>query len=122
MWLDNLKELKKAKGMTTKDLAEATKIPESTLKHIFAGETTDPYVSTLHTVVTALDGSLDEILANTHAILTKENTTRLKAENEMLLAKCSALETEILLLKAQLQHKEELLAVHEYYKKSIPTV
>ena len=116
MWLDNLKELKKAKGMTTKDLAEITKIPESTLKHIFAGETTDPYVSTLHGIVTALGGSLDTILANTNAVLTKEDAAGIRAENDTLRAKCTSLETEILLLKAQLQHKEELLAVHEYYK------
>ena len=42
MWLDNLKEFKKAKGLTSKQLAEITKIPESTIKRIFAGETDNP--------------------------------------------------------------------------------
>ena len=40
MWLDNLKELKKSKGMTSKQIADATKIPEGTIKRIFAGGTT----------------------------------------------------------------------------------
>ena len=51
MWLDNLKELKKSKGMTLTQIADATKIPESTIKRIFSGETTDPYVTTIHRIV-----------------------------------------------------------------------
>ena len=39
------------------------------------------------------------------------------AELEVLRAKTAAQETEIQLLKERLQHKEELLAVHNYYIK-----
>ena len=39
------------------------------------------------------------------------------AELEMLRAKTAAQETEILLLKERLQHKDELLAIHNYYIK-----
>ena len=133
MWLDNLKELKKAKGMTSKQIADATKIPESTVKRIFSGETTDPYVTTIHRIVVALGGSLDHILADTNAVLSTESIVELKdavdvieashevlsAENEMLKAKVSALSTEIELLKKELAHKEELLALHNYYKTRI---
>ena len=35
----------------------------------------------------------------------------------MLRAKVAAQDTEIMLLKERLQHKEELLAVHNYYIK-----
>ena len=38
------------------------------------------------------------------------------AENEMLKAKNAALTTENELLKTELTHKEELLALHNYYK------
>ena len=131
MWLDNLKELKKAKGMTTKQIADATKIPESTLKRIFSGETDDPYVSTVHRIVVALGGSLDHILADTNAVLASQSLAEVKesadvaeaerdlllAELEMLRAKVAAQDTEIMLLKERLQHKEELLAVHNYYIK-----
>lgn len=134
MWLDNLKELKKAKGMTTKQIADATKIPESTIKRIFSGDTTDPYVTTIHRIVITLGGSLDHILADTNAVLSTESLAEVKeiadvveaerdlilAELEMLRAKTAAQETEILLLKERLQHKEELLALHNYYNKLNP--
>lgn len=130
MWLDNLKELKKAKGMTAKQIADATKIPESTVKRIFAGDTTDPYVTTIHRIVIALGGSLDHILADTNAVLATETVAELKesvdvtvaerdliaVENEMLKNKNTALTTENELLKKELAHKEELLALHNYYK------
>jgi transcriptional regulator with XRE-family HTH domain len=130
MWLDNLKELKKAKGMTTKQIADATKIPESTIKRIFAGDTDDPYVSTIHRIVITLGGSLDHILADTNAVLSTETIVEMKesvdvttaerdlmaVENDMLKAKNVALTTEIELLKKELAHKEELLALHNYYQ------
>lgn len=131
MWLDNLKELKKSKGMTITQIADATKIPESTIKRIFSGDTTDPYVTTIHRIVIALGGSLDNILAETNAVLAPETIAEVKenaevveaerdlvlAELDMLRAKTAAQEAEIQLLKERLQHKEELLAVHNYYIK-----
>ena len=134
MWLENLKELKKAKGMTCKQIADATKIPESTVKRIFAGDTDDPYVSTIHRIVVVLGGSLDHILADTNAVLATESLVNVKenaeiveaernlvlAELEMLRAKTSAQETEILLLKEQLKHKEEILALINYFAKVKP--
>ena len=130
MWLENLKELKKANGMTSKQIADATKIPESTIKRIFSGETDDPYVSTIHRIVTVLGGSLDQILADTNVVLSTESIVEVKetvgvveaqrdliaVENEMLKTKNAALTAEIELLKKELQHKEELLALHNYYK------
>ncbi len=130
MWLDNLKELKKSKGMTTKQIADATKIPESTIKRIFSGDTTDPYVTTIHRIVITLGGSLDHILADTTAVLATETVAELKesvdvtaaerdlmaVEIDMLKTKNAALTTEIELLKNELAHKEELLALHNYYK------
>ena len=131
MWLDNLKELKKKSGMTSKQIADATKIPESTIKRIFAGETGDPYVSTIHRIVVVLGGSLDHILADTNAVLAQESLIEVKetvgvaeaqrdlvvAENAILKDKITALTAENELLKMQLKHKEELLALHNYYIK-----
>jgi len=134
MWLDNLKELKKAKGMTTKQIADATKIPESTVKRIFSGDTIDPYVSTIHRIVMVLGGSLDHILADTNAVLSTESLVEVKetaevaeaerdlllAEMEILKTKTTAQEAEIQLLKEKLQHKDELLAVYNYFTKIKP--
>lgn len=131
MWLDNLKELKKSKGMTSKQIADATKIPESTIKRIFAGDTVDPYVSTIHRIVIALGGSLDHILADTNAVLSteslievKENADVIEAERDLIVAenailkdKVAALTAENELLKREIKHQEEIIAIHNYYKR-----
>ena len=131
MWLDNLKELKKKTGMSSKQIADKTKLPERTVVRIFSGDTDNPYVDTLHRIASVLGGSLDDILADTKVVLGEETLVELQenvgmveaerdlitAENEMLKAKNAALTMEIELLKKELQHKEELLALHNYYIK-----
>lgn len=134
MWLENLKELKKAKGMTTKQIADATKIPESTIKRIFSGDTDNPYVDTVRRIAIALDSTLDEIFAETKVVVAtetlakiQENAEAVEAEkevvetkNDILEAKITALTMEIELLKKELQHKDELLAVYNYFTKIKP--
>lgn len=133
MWLDSLKELKSKTGMTSKQIADKTNLPERTVSRIFSGDTDNPYADTLHRIVVALGGSLDDILADTKAVVGTESTAELietvevitaqsglmSVENEMLRKKNDALTTEIELLKKELAHKEELLALHNYYKTHI---
>ncbi len=130
MWLENLKELKKAKGMTSKQIANATNIPESTIKRIFSGDTDNPYVDTVRRIAIALDSTLDEIFAESKVVVAtetltevKENTEVVEAERNLVLAeleilreKIAAQEREIVLLTEQLKYKDKLLAVHEYYQ------
>lgn len=134
MWLDNLKELKKNKGMTCKQIANATQIPESTIKRIFSGDTDNPYVDTVRRIAIALDSSLDEIFAETKVVVAtetlaevQENAEAMEAEkevveikNDMLEAKITAMTMEIELLKKEIQHKDELLAVYNYFTKIKP--
>ena len=133
MWLDNLKELKKKTGMTSKHIAELTNLPERTVSRIFSGDTDNPYMDTLHRIVVALGGSLDDIFADTKAVAATESLVEvqetanvikaerdlLAVENEMLKAKVTALSAEVDLLSKELKHKEELLALHNYYKTHI---
>lgn len=136
MWLDNLKELKKNTNLSSKQIAEKTKLPERTVNRILAGETDHPRVDTLHLIVTALGGSLNDIFADTNVVVATETLVEVKetaevieaerdlilVENEMLKSKNAALTTEIELLKKDLQHKEELLALHNFYNKLIPNI
>lgn len=136
MWLDNLKELRKSTGMTNKRIAEETNLPERTVVRIFSGETDNPYVDTLHRIVTVLGGSLDDILADTKVVIAAEKLVEVKesanvieaqrdliaVENEMLKAKVAALSAENDLLTKELKHKEELLALHNYYKTHIENI
>ena len=133
MWLENLKELKKKTGMTVRQIAEKTSLPERTINRIFSGETDHPYADTLDIIVKALGYDLGDIFADTGVIVATEKLVEIKesvdvveaerdlvsAENEMLKAKNAALTTEIELLKKEIQHKDELLALHNYYKSVI---
>lgn len=132
MWLDTLKELKKSNGLSSKQIAEMTNLPERTVSRIFAGETDHPYADTLDLIVKALGNyDLGDIFADTKVIVATDELVEIKesvdiveaehdrilVENEMLKTKNSALTMEIELLKKELQHKEELLALHNYYNK-----
>ena len=64
MWLEKLKALKKEKGLSSKQIAEKSGIPEKTASRIFS-----PYLDTLHRIVKVLGGSLDDILADTNAVI-----------------------------------------------------
>lgn len=133
MWLDNLKELKKQSGMSSKQIAEATNLPERTVCRIFAGESDHPYADTLDRIVKVLGYDLGDIFADTEVIVASPKLVEIKdtvnvveaerdlvqVENEMLKSKVAALTTEIELLKRELQHKDELLALHTYYKNVI---
>ena len=134
MWLDNLKELKKKTGMSAKQIADKTNLPERTVSRIFSGDTDNPYVDTLHRIVTVLGGSLDDILADTKVVVGEENLVTLQenvevvtaerdlitAENAILKDKVATLSAENEMLKMQLKHKEEIIALHNYYNKLKP--
>ena len=131
MWLDNLKELKKRTGMSSKQIAEKTRLPERTVNRIFAGESDHPYADTLDLIVKALGYDLGDIFADTKVVVATDELVGIKetvdvveaerdltlVENEMLKAKVAAMTTEIELLKKELQHKDEIIAIHNYYNK-----
>lgn len=134
MWLDNLKELKQETGMSSKQIAEATNLPERTVSRIFSGDTDNPYVDTLHRIVSVLGGSLDSILADTKVVVgnvglitlqsdidkLNADITLLSAENSMLKDKVVNLTAENDILRMKLEHKEEIISLHNYYNKLKP--
>lgn len=129
MWLDNLKELRESKGISIKQIAEMANLPERTVVRIFAGSTPNPYVDTLYHIVTALDGSLDDILADSKAVVGNKNTVMLQEEINRLTSESVMLNAEIALLKdkvvtltaendvmkSKLEHKDEIIRLHNYY-------
>ena len=131
MWLENLIELKKKTGMSSKQIAEGTFMPERTVARIFHRETDNPSITTLIPIINFLGGSFDEIFADTKAVIGDKNLATLQSdvsavtaerdllidENAILKGKVIALTTENELLKMQLIHKEELLALHNHYNK-----
>lgn len=95
-------------------------------------------MTTLIPIVNVLGGSLDDIFADTKVVVATETVVELQenvaelqenvetvstekelllAENKILQDKVCNLERELELIKMKLMHKEELLAVHNYYTK-----
>lgn len=130
MWLDNLKELKKKTGMSSKQIAEATNLPERTVVRIFSGDTDNPYVDTLRRIVAVLGGTLDDLFAESKIVVGNQNLAALQSEVERLTAENSMLAAEKVILKdknvtlsaendllrMKLEHKEEIISLHNYYK------
>jgi transcriptional regulator with XRE-family HTH domain len=117
--------------MSVKQIAEATNLPERTVSRIFSGDTDNPYVDTLHRIVSVLGGSLDSILADTKMVVGDSNLITLQtdidrlngelalisAENAVLKDKVVNLTAENDILRLKLEHKEEIIALHNYYIK-----
>ena len=134
MWLENLKELKKRTGMSIKQIGDKANLPEKTVNRILAGDTDHPRIDTLVLIVEAMGGKMNEIFADTNVVVATESLVEIKetadvveaekivieSENDMLKAKVTALTMENELLKKELQHKEELLAVYNYFTKTRP--
>lgn len=130
MWLEKLKELKKETGLSVKQIAEKRNMSEKTVARIFSGETDRPYMDTLYEIVTALGGSLDDLFAEGKARLASEELITIQnevirltaengllgAENAMLKDKISALTAEGDILRMKLEHKEEIISLHNYYR------
>jgi transcriptional regulator with XRE-family HTH domain len=127
MWLDNLKNLKKQSGMSAKQIAEKTNLPERTVSRIFSGDTENPYMDTLRRIVDVLGGSLDDLfveskvrVANTDLIALQAEYDKLsseagdlRAENVRLKDENASLKAELDRLRLTLEHKEEVLAHKE---------
>lgn len=139
MWLDNLKELKKEKNMSTKALALASNLPEKTVIRILSGATASPYLDTLDRLASALDSNIGEILAGTRAVVGDTTLAEMQAkideltakneeisaqlelatkDNAIQIDKVNVLTKELDLANLKLMYTEKLLATHEYYTKA----
>ena len=122
--------------MSTKQIAEKTKLPEKTISRILSGDTINPYVDTIQRIAMALDASLDDIFTDTNVVVATETLAEVKenadaveadlavitAENTSLKNEITALTHEIELLQNEikykdeiLKHKEEILDWHRFY-------
>lgn len=61
MWFNALVDLKKKSGKTLKQISEESKVPLGTLNKLFSGQTKDPKLETVQSVVHALGYTLDDL-------------------------------------------------------------
>lgn len=131
MWLERIKEAKEARGITTKEMADHMRLPKETITRILNGKTKNPYITTVLEMGEAVGLSEWELFTETGLVIgtadlkaLQDELDALKAQLNLVRISCEVKETEnaaliaeINLLKMELQHKEELLAVHNYYIK-----
>jgi len=60
-WFDNLKKIKCDSGMSTREIADKSGLPEPTLEKIFSGATKNPGVNTIQALVHAMGYTLNDI-------------------------------------------------------------
>ncbi len=129
MWIEKLREAKEKSGLSLKQISDASGVTEKTLTRIFAGGASMPRFGTLGDIASTLGTSLEEIFSESNARLASEDlialqneVEKLKTELSMMAAelsvsngKVTSLTSENDLLRLKLEHKEEIIALHNYY-------
>lgn len=136
MFRERIVEEKKKLGITAKSMSERSRMrtPEETISRVLSGKTADPGVATVldlgETVGLApyeifMDSTLAAEFRAFLELKSKSEETeaeriRIIAENEELKTINTSLSQKIDKLEMQLQHKIELLELHDFYRKLIP--
>ena len=137
MWRERIIEAKKAQGVSSKTMSERTmRIPERTIVRLLNGETSNPYVDTVLEVGASVGLSPQEIFSETNLVLGNKDLATLQAdlnianaekdilvtENTILNDKIATLTAEIELLKKDLEHKDEIINLHNFYNNALKIV
>ena len=72
---DYLVNLKSAGNYSWADISNITGLPESTIRKVFSGETTDPRFETVAKIVIAMGGDLGDAISNTKKKEIEVNST-----------------------------------------------
>jgi transcriptional regulator with XRE-family HTH domain len=136
MFRERIVEEKKKLGITAKSMSERSRMhtPEETISRVLSGKTADPGVATVldlgETVGLApyeifMDSTLAAEFRAFLELKSKSEETeaeriRIIAENEELKTINTTLSQKIDKLEMQLQFKNELLELHDFYRKLIP--
>ena len=137
-WLKIFQERQKELGFTNKHIAELVQHSEKTISRLFSGETKEPDIYLFYNVANVLDLSIDALFAGYKMEMGKniitvlqEEVAELKSEKEKAFAETALSRAELSasrdrvaslcaeneVLRLKLEHKEEIIAIHNYYNK-----
>lgn len=137
MWRDNIIDAKKKNNITTKMMAERVHLPEQTITRILSGKTEFPRIDTVIVLGESVGLSAMELFAETISVIGDKNTLAVQEELDIANAKVTAMQTEIAslseentdlkvknvaltaendLLRSKIEHQEEIISLHNYYK------
>ena len=133
MFRERILEEKKRLNLSAKTMADTSRLhlTEETISRVLSGKTADPSISTVLDLAEAVGLKPHEIFMDAtlatefKAFLdlksiseeTEAERIRIIAENENLKATNAGLVDRIRVLEMQLSHKEEIIALHNYYNK-----
>ncbi len=92
MWLDRLREMKEKSGLTTKEIAEKSKISIGTLNKIFAGQTEDPKLGTIQQLVHFFGYTLDDLDDEPSLLMEMGSKEKLSSSEQSHIKKYRALD------------------------------
>ena len=136
MWLELLKEAQEELGYSYKHIAEESKTSEKTVSRLFSGSTKAPPIDTVHRIASVLNVTPEELFADSRSVIGSKTYIALQEENEALTKEVERLNAELALVSAEnailkdkvgtlsaengilslkLEHKEEIIALHNYY-------
>ena len=130
-WLINLNNYRVRIDMPLREVAEKSMVSEKQVHRIFSGESKNPGVEPVRKILRAMGATINEIFEESGAVIGGQDLATLqakvdelasqmsilKAENNVLKSKTDALSAENDLLRLKLEHKEEIIALHNYYIK-----
>lgn len=143
MWREKIIEAKKANNITTKMMSEKVRLPEQTITRILTGKTATPRIDTVLDLGASVGLSTWELFSNTTSVLVDKSLLTLQEELDQSKAALSALQSEYAslseeltklkldyvklqaennLLNVKLEHKDEILALHDYYRPLIDEI
>ena len=136
MFRDRILEEKKRLNLSTRTMSDTSHLhlPEETIGRVLSGKTSDPGVGTVLDIAETVglkpyEVFMDATLAaefktflelKSRSEETEAERIRIIAENENLKSTNAGLVDRIRVLEMKLEHKEELLALHNYYNKIKP--
>ena len=136
MFRERILEEKKRLNLSAKTMSDTSRLhlPEETISRVLSGKTADPGVSTVLDLAETVgmkpyEAFMDATLASEFKAFlelksrseeTEAERIRIIADNENLKSTNAGLVDRIRVLEMELSHKEELLALHNYYNKIKP--
>lgn len=130
-WLINLDEHRVKANMSINEVAEKSGVSEKSVRRLFAGEGKNPGVEPTRRIIRAIGCTINEIFEESGAVIGGQDLASLQAkvdeldvqisilqaENNVLKSKADALSAENDILRLKLEHKEEIISIHNYYIK-----
>ena len=133
MFRERISEEKKRLNLSTKTMSDISQLhlPEETIRRVLSGKTADPGIYTVLDLAETVglkpyEAFMDATLAaefkaflelKSRSEETEAERIRIIADNENLKATNAGLVDRIRVLEMQLSHKEEIIALHNYYNK-----